>query len=524
MSDPIKCGPRPKIRKWRTLPPGKLTRAERAMCFVERYCKVPEGALVGENIKLAPFQERFFYALYDNPHGTRRAYLSMARKNSKTATIATIVLVHLVGPEAQQNSNIQSGALSREQAGQVYKYASKIVQLSPELSGLVRIIPSGKKLIGLPMNVEYSASSAEAKTAHGGSPILAVLDETGQVKGPQDDFIDAIVTSQGAYDEPFLIVISTQAANDSDLLSIWLDDAEKSQDPHIVSHVYAADKDAELLDKAGWKAANPALGMFRSLKDVEEQAKAAKRMPSAENTFRNLILNQRVSTVCPFISPDVWKASAGAVLPFGDSPVWAGLDLSGRTDLTALVLIARIAGVWHVQPHFWTPESGLSDRSKRDRAPYDVWAKQGYLHTTPGATVDYEYVAQDIAAILSELNIQSVAYDRWRIDLMKKEFEKIGAEIPLVEYGQGFKDFSPAIDALEAELLNNRIAHGAHPVLTMCAVNAVITSDPAGNRKMDKHKATGRIDGAVALAMAFGAAGKQPENEEKSFWESYEAT
>jgi len=245
-------------------------------------------------------------------------------------------------------------------------------------------------------------------------------------------------------------------------------------------------------------------------------------MPSAENSARNLLLNQRVSTVCPFISPDVWKSCAGAVLPFGDSPVWAGLDLSGRTDLTALVLIARIAGVWHVQPHFWTPESGLSDRSKRDRAPYDVWAKQGYLHTTPGATVDYEYVAQDIAAILGELSTQSVAYDRWRIDLLKKEFEKIGADVPLIEYGQGYKDSSPAIDALEAELLNGRIAHGAHPVLTMCAVNAVITSDAAGNRKLDKHKATGRIDGAVALAMAFGVAGKQPENEGASFWESYE--
>jgi phage terminase large subunit-like protein len=505
--DPVKCGPRLKLRKWRHLPASKLTRAERNMRFVETYCKVPEGDLVGQPVVLANFQEKFFRDVYDNPHGTSNAYLSMARKNAKTATIGFIVLVHLVGPEAQRNSHIQSGALSREQASQVYKYASKTVQLSPELSGIVRTVPSGKKLIGLPMNVEYAASSAEAKTAHGGSPILAILDETGQVRGPQDDFIDAIITSQGAYENPLLIVISTQAANDGDLLSIWLDDAERSQDPHTVSHVYAAPQDCDLMDRKAWAAANPALGLFRSLSDVEKQMERAARMPSSENTARNLILNQRVSTVSPFVSKSVWDANSGRVIDFGDTPVYAGLDLSARTDLTALVIIGKIAGVWHVVPHFWTPESGLHDRAKRDRQPYDVWARQDYLHTTPGATVDYEFVAQDMAAILAELNVQAIAYDRWRITLLQKEFDTLGIDLPLVECGQGFKDMSPAIDALESELLNGRIAHGNQPVLTMCAANAVISKDAAGNRKLDKHKATGRIDGMVALAMAFSAAG-----------------
>lgn len=510
--DPIKCGPRPRVRKWRKLPLEKLTRAERNMLFVETYCRVPEGALVGQPIQLADFQERFFYALYDNPHGTRRAYLSIARKNSKTATIAAILLVHLVGPEAQLNSHIQSGAMSREQAGQVYKYAAKIVQLSPELSGLVRIVPSSKKLIGLPMNVEYAASSAEAKTAHGGSPILAILDETGQVRGPQNDFIDAIVTSQGAYENPLLIVISTQASSDADLLSVWLDDAERSQDPHIVSHVYAAPADCSLLDRKAWKAANPALGLFRSEKDMEEQMKQAARMPSVENTARNLLLNQRVSTVTPFISKSIWDANSGEAEGLEDVPVWAGLDLSARTDLTALVVIGRIDGAWHVQPHFWTPEQGLLDRAKRDRQPYDVWARQGFLHTTPGATVDYEFVARDMAEVLADLDVQAIAYDRWRIALLQKELDDLGLTLPLIPCGQGFKDMSPAVDTLESELLNGRLAHGNHPVLTMCAANAVLTKDAAGNRKLDKHKATGRIDGMVALAMALFATGGQVED------------
>ena len=139
------------------------------------------------------------------------------------------------------------------------------------------------------------------------------------------------------------------------------------------------------MDKDSWKAANPALGLFRSLEDLEEQAKQAARMPTAENTFRNLCLNQRVSTVSAFISREVWESNAGKVLPFGNAPVYAGLDLSARTDLTALVLTAKIAGVWHTVSYFWTPENGLVDRSKRDRQPYDVWARQGSKNKKPYA-------------------------------------------------------------------------------------------------------------------------------------------
>jgi phage terminase large subunit-like protein len=135
-----------------------------------------------------------------------------------------------------------------------------------------------------------------------------------------------------------------------------------------------------------------------------------------------------------------------------------------------------------------------------------VWVRQGIVHTTPGATVDYEFVAADLADILAGLDVQAIAYDRWRIDLLRKELVKIGADLPLVEWGQGYKDMSPALDALEAELLNGRIAHGGHMALTMCASNAVVTRDPTGARKLDKSRATGRIDGLQALAMAMGVA------------------
>lgn len=487
-----------------------MSRAARIIKFIEAYCVTPEGADVGKPLVLAEFQKQFVRDVFDNPAGTRRAILSVSRKNGKSGLIAGLLLAHLVGPEAKQNSQIVSGAMSRDQAALVFSLASKMVQLSPKLSAIVRIVPSGKRLIGLPLNVEFKALAADGKTAHGLSPVLAILDEVGQVRGPQSDFVDAITTSQGAHAEPLLIAISTQAASDADLFSVWIDDAKSSGDPRIVCHLYAGPEGCDLMDEAAWKAANPALGLFRSLDDLREQMTQAQRMPSMENTARNLLLNMRLSTESPFVSPDVWKSCGAAPVAF-DGPVFAGLDLSARTDLTALVIVGKVAGVWQVVPHFWTPEQGLHDRARRDRAPYDVWARQGLLHTTPGATVDYEHVAEDMLSILADLDVQAVAYDRWRIDLLRKELERLGASLPLVEWGQGYKDMAPSLDALEAELLNGRIAHGMHPVLAMCAANAVVTKDPTGARKLDKSRATGRIDGMQALAMAMGAAARAEE-------------
>lgn len=487
-----------------------MTRAARVIAFIERHCLTPDGAHVGKPMRLAEFQKQFIREVYDNPAGTRRALLSVSRKNGKTGLIAGLVLAHLVGPEAKLNSQLVSGAMSRDQAALVFNLAAKMVQLSPKLSSLVRIVPSGKRLRGLPLNTEYRALAADGRTAHGLSPVLAILDEIGQVRGPQSDFVDAMTTSQGAHEAPLLIAISTQAASDADLLSVWLDDAKASADPRIVCHLYEAPAGCELLDAAAWKAANPALGIFRSEDDLREQMTQAQRMPSMENTARNLLLNQRVSTESPFVSPDVWKSCGTAVLPF-DGPVFCGLDLSMRTDLTALVIVGKVVGVWHVASHFWTPEQGLIERARRDRAPYDVWARQGLLHTTPGATVDYEFVAEDMAAILADLDVRAIAYDRWRIDLLKKELDKIGSDLVLEPFGQGYKDMAPALDALEAELLNGRMAHGMHPVLAMCAANAVVTKDPTGARKLDKSRATGRIDGMQALAMAMGVAVRAEE-------------
>jgi phage terminase large subunit-like protein len=494
-----------------------MTRGERVIAFIEKFCRVPEGKLINRPIQLLEFEKNFILSIYDNPVGTSRAYLSMARKNGKTSLIAALVLAHLVGPEAVANSQIVSGALSRRQAALVFRLAEKMVLMNPDLAGIIKITPSDKRLVGLVMNVEYVAMSAEAGTAHGISPILAILDETGQIKGPHDAFIEAIETAQGAYDDPLLIVISTQAANNSDLLSIWLDDAEASKDPRIVSHVYTAPVNCALDDKEAWAAANPALGVFRSLQDITDFCNRAQRQPASENSFRWLYLNQRVEAQSPYVSRSVWEACGDQINQeaFRTGEVFGGLDLSSAADLTAKVFITLVNGKWHVMPTFWLPEHGLEAKSVADRVPYDLWHRQGFLRTSPGKSVEYEYVAKSLFEDIRSMSVTKIAFDTWNWRHLKpwllqagfREDQLEGDKAIFISMRQGFQTMSPALRTLEEDLLEGRIQHGSHPVLNMCVANAVVTTDSSGNRKLDKAKANGRIDGIQALAMARAAAG-----------------
>lgn len=498
-----------------------MTRGERVCAFIEAWCPIPEGKFVGRPIRLDPFQRRFILEVYDNPAGTRKGILSIARKNGKTALIAGILLAHIAGPEAIENSQIVSGAMSRDQAGLVFRAASKMVGLSDRLRELIRIIPSSKKLIGLRKNVEYQALAAEGKTAHGLSPVLAILDEMGQIKGESDPFIDAIITSQGAYDEPLLLLISTQAASDSAYLSIEIDDALGGGDPQTICHLYAAPADCDLGDREAWKAGNPALGTFRSLEDVERQSERAQRIKSAEPAFRNLTLNQRVELFAPFVNRTAWNACDGAIgVP---SEVYAGLDLSSVSDLTSLVLVWRDGDAWNCQPYFWTPSEGVRDRAHRDRQPYDVWVDEGTLLTTPGAVIDYDFIAKFVLSLPVEFI--KVGFDRWRMDQFKASLKRMGATDEFLErfepFGQGFVSMAPALDSLERVIAEKQLRHAGHPVLKMCAANAVVEMDAAGNRKLTKAKSSGRIDGMQALAMAMGIASAHSATEIDFFVEAW---
>lgn len=503
----------------------RMDRGEKVIAFVEKYCMTPEGKHIGKPMLLRPFQRKWIMAVYSNPARTHTGVLSIARKNGKTALIAAILLAHLVGPEAVLNSQIVSGAMSKEQAAVVFELAVKMVELSPALVPLVKIFPSGKRLLGLRKNVLYRALAAEGKTAHGLSPILAIIDEMGQVVGPSDKFIAAIETAQGAYDDPLMLIISTQAPTDNDMLSQIIDAQEAAQDPRVVCHVYTApmklrdpvtgeetDQDVPLDDEAGQRAANPALGDFRSLEDVQRQCTKAINMPAFEPEYRNLILNQRVEAVAPFVPRSVWQANGAVPEPRARRRVYGGLDLSSVSDLTAAVLVDEDDG--GVFPYFWLPEFGLAEKAKKDKVPYDVWARDGKLQTTPGKAIQYRHVARYLRRIFDDFEVILFGFDRYLMAFLKEWLSKEDPETgrPLfsqeeidkfVDFGQGTASMTPALRDLEVKLLNSQLKHGNHPVLNMCAANAKVVGD-SGARKFDKRTARGRIDGMVALAIAVG--------------------
>ena len=488
------------------------------IAFIERLT-IPSGKGQGQRFKLRPWQKRFIRDIYEPHRGhrrvVRRAILSVARKNGKTALIAAIVLAHLVGPEAIPNGEIYSAANDRDQAGIVFKFCRQIVDLEPELIEKIEVIPSTKTMIGKKTGSVYRAISAEAGTKHGYLPSLVIYDELAQAK--TRDLYDVLDTSFGARDEPLFVTISTQSNDPEHILSKLIDDGLSKADPAIVCHLYAADEDCALDDEAQWLKANPALGVFRDREDLVAAVRKAMRMPAEEPKVRNLFLNQRVSPSSPLIARAEWFACAGTVEFIDGEDVYLGLDLSSVIDLTALVMGSADEPM-RVQSWFWKPADLLREHSDRDfgagNLRYLEWHDAGHLRVSPGKSIDPAVVALFIAELSRRYRIRGLAYDRWRIDELLREFDRLGLQaykdgdkgdgLRLVPWGQGFKDMGPAIDALELAIAERSLMHSNNPLLNWNIGNAIATTDPAGNRKLDKGKARFRIDGAVALAMLLG--------------------
>ena len=344
---------------------------------------------------------------------------------------------------------------------------------------------------------------------------FAIYDELGTA--PSRHLFDALDSAMGGRATPLMVVISTQAADDNAPLSELIDyglrihDGE-IEDRHFHLTLYTAPDEADPWAPEAWAAANPALGDFRSLEDVERQAAQAQRVPSKQSAFENLILNRRVAAQARFIASAEWDACGEAPAVKPGARCFGGLDLSAGRDLTALVLaFPGDAGRFDLLCRFWLPEVGIAEKSDADRVPWQQWAKAGHITLIPGATIDPAFVAEELARLAGEYHLEALAFDRWRIEDLRRALRAIGAELPLVPHGQGYKDMAPAVDTLERLVAERLLRHGGHPVLRSCAANAVIERDAAGNRKLAKHRSAGRIDGLVAATMALGAARIEPE-------------
>lgn len=493
-----------------------LSRAERNIAWCEQYIRIPEGQYVGNRLVMAPFMKEDFRAIFDNPAGTRRAIITRGRKNAKTVETAMLMLLYLVGPEAKPNSQLYSAARSRDQAAILFSLAAKMCRMNPELLEHVSIKDSAKEIHCPGLGSRYKALSAEATTAYGFSPRFVAHDELGQVRGPRDALYEALETATAAQEDPISIIISTQAPTDADLLSLLIDDGLSGADPRTVVRMQSAPSDMDPFSEDAIRAANPAFDIFMNKREVLDMAAAAKRMPTKQAEYENLVLNRRVEARSPFIARAIWNENGAVPAELEGQAVFGGLDLSSVSDLTALVLVTEDGDV---HPTFWLPEEGLAEKARTDRVPYDVWASEGLLQTTPGRAIEYEWIAEHLRGVFDRCDVRALAFDRWNMRHLRPWLERVGfTEEELgrfVEFGQGFQSMSPALRELESRLLATKLRHGNHPVLTMCAANATTVSDPAGNRKFVKTKATGRIDGMVALAMAVGVMPTKAEEKPK---------
>jgi phage terminase large subunit-like protein len=428
------------------------------------------------------------------------------------------VLVHLIGPESEANGEVYSAANDREQAAIVFKAAARMIAANPSLAKHLDVIKSTKTIVVMTGNLKsagsvYRALSAEAGTKHGLSPSFIVFDELAQAKSRE--LFDTLTTSQGARAEPMFLTISTQNNDPTHVLSEMIDDGLKGTDPSVVCHLYAGDDECDLLDEAQWRKANPALGDFRSYDDLKVLAERAVRLPSEEQAFRLLYLNQRVSLHASLIAQQDWKACQSDYTVAPGEPVYLGLDMSITTDLTALVMVSATSGS-RVASWFWKPFDLVEDHTKRDRFRYDVAVRKGQLETSPGRIINPRQVAHKIADLCATYDVRGLAYDRYRTRELFSYFTDIelahqtgpGAGLRLEPIAQTPAGFSPSLNAFEHAVLTDdpgqKLMHDGHPILTFCTMNALARSDPAGNRSLDKDKSRFRIDGAVALAMALG--------------------
>jgi phage terminase large subunit-like protein len=495
-----------------------LSRPDRVIAFCESLA-ITSGRHAGKPLTLRPWQKRFIRAVYTEDKSGRRpvrtAIMSMGRKNGKTQLAAVLAICHLSGPEAEDRGEVYSCANDRFQASKIFNEMCAMILQQEWLRLRINVIRFKKELEDLKNGSMYAALSKEAKTKFGLNPSFVIYDELGQTA--DRSLYDAMDSAMGARDEPLMLVISTQAADDHAPLSQLIDYGEKInrreiKDPSFHCTLYAADDDLDPFSAKAWRQANPALDDFRSLEDVKRLAGQAQRMPSMENSFRNLILNQRVAGEARFLEPQIWKLCGGKPeIPQG-ARVYAGLDLGSTRDLSAFVIVWKgDSDVYHVKCWCWLP-GDPQHRADQDAAPYPAWIKAGDLIAI-GETTDPRIIARKIAEVNGTNRIDGLAFDRWRVAEIKRELDQIGVSIPLIEHGQGFKDMSPAVDLLERCVVQKRLRHGMHPLLTMAASNAVVARDPAGGRKLDKAKSSGRIDPLQALAMALSAAALRGEKQ-----------
>ena len=487
-------------------------KADRAVTFIENLCHT-KGKWAGTPFWLLPWQEQLIRDIFGivKPDGNRQfrtAFVEICKKVGKSELAAAVAL-YLLYADNEPSAEVYGAAADRQQASIVFDVAKQMVEMSPALMKRSKLMGATKRIVNYSNAGYYQVLSAEVGGKHGFSVSGLVFDEIHTQ--PNRQLYDVLTKgSSDARQNPLHFIITT-AGNDRHSIAYELhtkavDILEgRRVDPTFYPVVYGLKDDEDWEDEANWYKVNPSLGYTVDIERLRDAYREAKQNPSDEITFKWLRCNMWVSSTVAWI-PD-------AIYMRGNEPIdmdalagrdcYAGLDLSSTGDITALVLIFPPRDEeekYVLLPYFWIPEETIPRRVKANSVPYDIWEKQGYIMSTEGNVIHYDFIEKFIMDLSEKYHILEIAVDRWNATQMIQNLE--GEGFTIVPFGQGFSSMSAPTKEFYRLLMEGRIIHGGNPVLRWMAGNVVIDTDPAGNIKVTKAKSKEKIDGIVAAIMA----------------------
>lgn len=496
--------------------------AQLAIDFFQECLRHCEGQVAGQLFKLENWQKAIIGNLFGwkrkDAQGRivrrfRELFLYVSRKNGKTP-LAAGICNYVMFCDGEPGAQIYCAAASQDQAGALYRHAVEQVKQEPELMSRARIYRAMKSIVLKDDEATvFKVLSADADTKHGGNPHLILIDELHAQ--PNRNLVDTLTTGFASQNrkQPLCVYITTA---DYDRESICNEKYEYAckvrdgviDDPAFLPVVFELKADDAWDDPANWIKANPNLGVSVSAEYLAREVAKAKETPSYENTFRRLHMNQRTRTDQKWLDVDAWdKGASPSIAELIEAvrgvPCCAGLDLSTTTDVAAFLLAFKLPEnriallAW-----FWVPGDSAEKRERRDKVPYQTWARQGLIKLTPGNVQDYDQIKADINEIGKQFQVKEIAFDPWNATQLANQLAGDGFQ--MVQFRQGFVSMSEPSKELEKLVVAGQLLHGGNPVLRWMASNAVIKTDPAGNIKPDKAKSTERIDGIVAGVMAIG--------------------
>jgi phage terminase large subunit-like protein len=493
-------------------------RARHVLQFFPKVLRLAGGQFEGKPFKLQPSQAFIVGSLFGwvRRDGTRRfrvAYLEIAKGNGKTPLGAAVGLYGLVA-DGEPRAEVYAAATKRDQAMVLFRDAVAMVDQSPALQRRLKKSGSDEKIWNL--FDEKTNSFFRPITADDGQsgprPHIGLVDELHEHKTAT--VMGMMAAGRKWRRQPLILAITNSG---TDRKSVCWEYHEKGvkvvagieQDDTLFAYICALDDGEDPFeDEACWIKANPLMGKIITKQYLRDEVTAARGMPSKAALVRRLNFCQWVEAHNPFISYDAWVAARAdyTLEKFRGMSAIGAFDLSATTDLTAFVLLFVINGIHWLWPMFWIPAAATAERVKRDGVPYDQWAKAGHVFTTPGPAIDKDFVVKNVADLLGkyDITLSKAPYDRYRIDTLTAACGRMGVSWPLEPFGQGFVSMGQAVDAFEVALVSGTLRHPGNPCFDWNAANAVAVSDAAGNRKVDKARATGRIDSIVAALMAFG--------------------